>query len=53
VGRPVTSLKVELGEGAPTMAAAKRLLTGHLLSLIAGAREKKEPEERSSGSIES
>jgi lipoyl(octanoyl) transferase len=53
VGRPVTSLKVELGEGAPTMAAAKRLLTGHLLSLIAGAREKKEPEERSSGSLES
>lgn len=55
VGRPVTSLKVELGEGAPTMAAAKRLLTGHLLSLIAAAatREKKEPEERSSGSVES
>ncbi len=53
VGRPVTSLKVELGESAPTMAAAKRLLTGHLLSLIAAAREKKEPEERSSGPLES
>jgi lipoyl(octanoyl) transferase len=53
VGRPVTSLKVELGEAAPTMAAAKRLLTGHLLSLIAAAREKKEPEERSSGPLES
>lgn len=55
VGRPVTSLKIELGDAAPTMSAAKRLLTGHLLSLIAAAaaREKKEPEERSSGSVES
>jgi len=51
VGRPVTSLRIELSDAAPTMVVAKQILSEQLLALIAAAASReKNLEERSPGS---